>query len=150
MKNSRDSLTLSISVLIWLIFGLTVVANPQSSAAEQPVVVSAAAPVFPALANAARVSGDVFVEAKIDAAGVVTSARAEGHALLRTACETAARRWRFASVERNFGIRTARLTFSFRALQDEMPEDQITPVFYPPYRVEVTKNPNILRTAKSR
>jgi TonB family protein len=144
MKVSRDSRTFSMSLLIGFLLGLTVVGRPQSSATEQPVVVSAAAPLFPVLANAARVSGDVFVETQIDAAGVVTSARAEGHPLLRNACEVAAKRWRFASVQKDGGNRTARLTFSFLALQEKLPDDEITPVFYPPYRVEVRKNPNIL------
>lgn len=142
MKISRESLTLGTSVLVGLICGLTVAGHPQSSATDQPVVISAVAPIFPPLANAARVSGDVLIETQIDAAGVVTSARADGHPLLRNACEAAAKRWRFARVEEDSGIRNARLTFSFRALQKKLPEDDITPVFYPPYRVEVMKNPN--------
>ncbi|HTG14905.1 MAG TPA: energy transducer TonB [Blastocatellia bacterium] len=149
MKISRGSLILSISVWLGLVFGLTVLGRDQSSGTEQPIVVSAAAPVYPALANAARIEGDAFVEAKIDAAGVVIAARAEGHALLRDACEFAAKRWRFASVEGYSGNRTARLTFSFRVLQKEMPSNQITPVFYPPYRVEVTTNPSIVQTVRS-
>jgi TonB family protein len=149
MKMSKHLLFLSTSTLMGLSWALIVMAHPQSLATEQPRVISAAAPIFPALANAARVSGDVVVEVKIDASGMVTSAHAEGHALLRKVSETAAKRWRFASAESSIGIRTARLTFTFRALEKEMPEDRIAPVFYPPYRVEVMHNPNILQTTKS-
>jgi len=72
-------------------------------------------------------------------------AHAHGHALLTKPSETAAKRWRFDPVESDSPFRTVRLTFSFRALEEELPEDQVTPIFRPPYRIEVMHNPNIIR-----
>jgi hypothetical protein len=43
-----------------------------------------------------------------------------------------------------YAARTARLTFSFRSLEEELPADQATAIFRPPYRVEVMHNPNII------
>ena len=119
--------------------------EPQSS--EQPPVLLAAAPIFPAIASAARATGNVVVEVKIDSLGAVSSAHTvEGHALLRKACEAAARRWKFAPIEDKSRIRTARLTFSFRILEKDVPETEITPVFMPPYKVEVTRIQQVLDT----
>jgi TonB family protein len=103
--------------------------------AEQPSVVSAAAPWFPAVAKAAKAFGDVVVEVEIDTSGAVSSARAvEGHSLLRKVSEDAAGRWKFAAAEKA-GARKARLTFSFR--HAETSEDEGPPQFEPPYKVVV-------------
>ena len=119
--------------------------EPQSS--EQPSVLSAAAPIFPAIAAAARATGNVVVEVKIDSSGAVSSAHTvEGHALLRKACETAAQRWKFAPIEDKSQTRTARLTFAFRILEKDVPEAEMTPVFMPPYKVEVTRIKQVIDT----
>ena len=82
----------------------------QSSGTESPGVEFAVAPVFPPIAVAANVSGEVLVEVEVNERGEVRSARsAGGHPLLRKASEDAASRWRFmpsASGEKN---RVARL-----------------------------------------
>ena len=121
-----------------------------SQSSEQPVVISAVAPIFPPVAAAARAIGEVVVEVKINQAGEVTSARTQGsHPLLRKACEIAAARWKFAPVEHAASMRSARLTFVFRMPDKEMPEVEITPVFKPPYRVEVMRNAPVIETYRS-
>jgi len=149
---------MSIPKYISLLFGALLVSAasvaafefypPQSS--EQPVVVSAAAPIFPPIAAAARATGEVIVEVKINQAGEVTSAKTQGsHPLLRKACEIAAARWKFAPAGEGAGSRSARLTFVFRITDKEMSEAEITPVFMPPYRVEVGRNAPVIETYRS-
>ncbi len=141
MRIFRCTLLVMVSFTIGLLAVSMFVAHSQSKIAEQPKVISAAAPIFPAIALAARTLGEVVVEIKIDAAGNVTSARAmAGPPLLRKASEIAARRWKFAVAEGSSDARTVRLTFVFRATEKDLPETEITPVFVPPYKVEVTHN----------
>ncbi|HEX7294838.1 MAG TPA: hypothetical protein VF251_03735, partial [Pyrinomonadaceae bacterium] len=53
-------------------------------------------------------------------------------------CVATARRWKFApAMESNFE-RKARLTFTFREIDERAPEIDRTPVFLPPYKVQVT------------
>jgi TonB family protein len=104
---------------------------------SQPAeVVSAVAPVYPAIAMAAHGSGDVVVVADINKSGDVTSTRVlSGHNLLRQVSVEAARRWKFStSIEDH---RQAELTFTFRIVPDKTAGIDRTPVFYPPYHVEV-------------
>jgi TonB family protein len=83
---------------------------------ELPIVVTATKPAYPIYAVAERISGEVVVDVKINAAGIVTSANtAKGHRLLSKAAKEAALRWRFNSVP-GHSLRPARLTFVF-ALQ---------------------------------
>ena len=103
--------------------------------AAHPAVTSAASPWYPPVAKAARATGDVVVEVEIDASGGVSSARAAmGHPLLRKPSEEAASRWKFAA-DSEAGVRRAQLTFSYR--QAGSPEDEVPPVFEPPYKVVV-------------
>ena len=107
-----------------------------------PAVVSAVAPVYPPAAWAARATGVVFIEVKVDSAGAVTSAEwASGHPLLKDTSLQAARRWRFAAAHGAEGARTAKLTFLFDERKEGTPEafgpDLVT--FMPPYTVEVRK-----------
>jgi len=61
-----------------------------------PKLVRKVAPSYPELALRARVSGVVVVEAEVDAAGSVTTARVvSGHALLDSAALEAVRQWRY-------------------------------------------------------
>ncbi len=108
----------------------------RSSASEPAVVVSAVAPLYPAIAQAAHVSGNVVVAADIKQSGDVASTRVlSGHALLQKVSAEAARRWKFSTS--NEEHRTVELTFSFRIVPDKTAGIDRTPVFYPPYRVEV-------------
>lgn len=102
---------------------------------EQPSVLIAVTPVFPATAVATNTSGTVLIEVEINAAGEVTSARSvSGHPLLRKSAENAARRWRFASAA---NARTVLLTFTFRIVPNDTSPEELTSVFTPPYQVEV-------------
>jgi TonB family protein len=105
--------------------------------ASQPAeVVSAVAPVYPVIALAAHGSGDVVVAADINKSGDVTSARVlSGHSLLQKVSVEAAHRWKFSTS--NEDHREAKLTFTFRIMPDKTAGIDRTPVFYPPYHVEV-------------
>jgi TonB family protein len=115
--------------------------------ADEPEVIAAVAPVFPAIAAAAKAKGDVVVEVKINSKGVVTSSTAvAGHPLLRAICQIASRRWKFVPSTNEFKERSVRLTFSFLILEKDAPEIETTPVFMPPYRVEVTRTKPVIET----
>lgn len=106
---------------------------------EQPSVLIAVTPVFPATAVATNTSGTVLIEVEMNAAGEVTSTRSvSGHPLLRKSAENAARRWRFTSTA---NARTRQLTFAFRLLPKDTPPEELTSVFTPPYQVEVRHQP---------
>ena len=121
-----------------------------SQSTEQPVVVTAVSPIFPPIAAAARALGEVVVEVKINQAGEVTSARAQGsYPLLRKACETAAARWKFAPSVERASSRSARLTFVFRVSEKDLPEAELTPIFMPPYRIEITRNAPVIENYHS-
>jgi TonB family protein len=121
--------------------------NVSAQTTDAPAVVAAVAPVYPAIAAAAKASGNVNVDVKIDANGNVSSARAvDAHALLKGVCEATARRWKFAPATGSKSERTARLIFTFREVADRVPEHERTPVFLPPYRVEVTGPKLIIKT----
>jgi TonB family protein len=112
---------------------------------SQPAeVVSAVAPVYPVIAVAAHGSGDVVVVAEINKSGDVTSARVlTGHNLLQKVSVEAARRWKFSTS--NEDHRQAELTFTFRIVPDKTAGIDRTPVFYPPYHVEV-RNGTVVTT----
>lgn len=106
-------------------------------------VVSAVAPVFPPIVVASNTSGNVVVEVKIDRAGHVLSTRViDGHPLLRQiqSIEDTALRWRFIPATEDTP-RTVRLTFAFQITPKGTPANELTPVFIPPYRVEVRHLP---------
>jgi TonB family protein len=113
--------------------------NVSAQTTDGPTVVAAVAPIYPAIAAAAHASGDVNVDVKIDTTGRVASAHAvDGHALLKAVCEATARRWKFVPATEQKTERTARLTFTFREVDDHAAEIDRTPVFFPPYKVEIT------------
>ncbi len=149
MRIFKCALLVMLSIAISLLTIPTFVARSQPKIIEQPKVVSAAAPVFPLIALAARALGEVVVEVKIDSTGNVISTHADGHPLLRKASENAARRWKFAVAEGSSAARTVRLTFVFRESEKKLPESEITPVFVPPYKVEVTHNTPRIETYSS-
>src|SRR6476620_1882107 len=99
-----------------VLLSLCVFVSPYVSDGRSPepvLVVSATAPVYPAIAYAAHQSGDVTVVTEINKSGDVTSARVEsGPNLLRGVSVEAARRWKFSSGSEEH--RQATLTFTFR------------------------------------
>ncbi|HZH33893.1 MAG TPA: TonB family protein, partial [Pyrinomonadaceae bacterium] len=100
-------------------FAFTFIADAQTQTApannEQPKVVKALAPIYPATAKAVNAEGNVIVEIKINATGEVTSAKAvSGHPLLRTISVLAAKRRKFEVVDNKKLERKAQLTFSYK------------------------------------
>ncbi len=110
-----------------------------TSPTDQIALLAAVSPIFPPTAVATNTSGTVLVEVEINAAGEVTSARSvSGHPLLRKAAENAARRWRFTSAT---SPHTVQLTFVFRIMPKGASAEELTPMFTPPYQVEVRHQP---------
>ena len=143
------SLGATFLLLLVTISPLTVI-SAQVKTSDEPEVVAAVAPVFPAIAAAAKAKGDVVVEVKVNSTGVVTSSTAvAGHPLLRAVCQIASRRWRFVPSTAASKERSVRLTFSFLILEKDAPEIETTPVFMPPYRVEVTRTKPVIETNTS-
>lgn len=138
---------IALLLLIVLPSGLT----PTSEASSEPAsVVSATAPVYPVIAQAAKASGDVLVDIEIDRDGKVSSAHAvRAHQLLRQVSEQAARRWEF-SPSASSNKRKAQLTFSFRIVSETASGLDRRPVFYPPYRFEVKSDHLVIETNYSR
>lgn len=138
MKARNYAAMIAAIIIVSTISGLAVQARTSN---EPPAVVSAVAPVFPPVAVAANINGNVVIEVEVNAAGEVTSARTVGgHSLLRRvrAFEETARRWRFTPAT---NACTVRLTFVFRIMPRETAADDLTPVFTPPYQVEVRHRP---------
>jgi hypothetical protein len=90
------------------------------------------------------VGGEVTVEVSIDSNGEVVSAKTSAHQLLAGAAERAAKQWRFASAKDVSANRAASLIFAFQIMSRCAPVTDLTPIFYPPYKVEVRgeKPPN--------
>lgn len=69
---------------------------PTGGMVQQPRLIRATFPVYPQLAKSSRVSGDVIVDALIDASGNVTAAKAiSGPVLLRQAAMETVRHWKY-------------------------------------------------------
>jgi TonB family protein len=110
-------------------------------------VVSAVAPLYPAIALSAHGSGDVIVLAEINKSGDVTSARVlNGHNLLHKVSVEAARRWKFSTSSEEH--RQAELTFTFRIVSDKTAGIDRTAVFYPPYHIEVRNDGVVVTTQR--
>ena len=73
-----------------------VVHAPTGGMVQQPRLIRAATLIYPALAKSSRVSGDVVVDALIDAAGNVTTVKVmSGPALLREGAIETVRQWKY-------------------------------------------------------
>jgi len=93
------------------------------------------APVYPPIALTANTSGDVQVAATIDKTGSVTNADfVSGNPLLHKAAVEAAKRWKFEKPNETAKVQ---LTFSFRMISKDTLAEDMTPVFMPPYHLEV-------------
>ena len=127
---------LSAAILGLVALGCVLTATVHS--AEPPAISSAVAPIYPAEAKAAHVTGDVSVDITIDRRGKVTSATAVNpHPLLKKAVEDAARQWTFAAAPRGQIERMARLDFTF-VISSETGGSEVTSIFYPwYYKIEV-------------
>lgn len=128
---------LNLLVLLFFFAMLSIKASAQSEEAG-PQVVQAYSAIYPNVAAAARASGSVVVEAKVDSSGKVTSTSiVEGIPLLGVAAEKSARRWVFTPEDAK--TRTVRLTFTFKLMSDDAPADELLPIFLPPYQIEVRR-----------
>ena len=135
---------MKLAFVLLLLFSVGGMYADYSRASQPAEVVSAVAPVYPVIALAAHGSGDVVVVADINKSGDVTSARVlSGHNLLQNVSVEAARRWKFSTS--NEDHRQAELTFTFRIVPDKTAGIDRTPVFYPPYHVEV-RNETVVTT----
>ena len=109
----------------------------QDTPPQVPEVKRAVAPRYPQLPGNPPLLGRVIIEASVDAAGQVTGTKVlRAPAMLHQESERAARRWKFAP-STTTGERTVRLTFVFDLIADPVNDDELWPVFVPPYTVEV-------------
>ena len=141
----RHSLGILLAALILATF-----CSPPSFAqvAGRPSVVRAVPPVFPLPEGGPNAMGSVVVEARVAASGEVVEAKAtHGHPALYRAAETAARRWLFSPLAGQNKVRAVRLTFVFKFMDEGASEEDLLPLFEPPYRIEVRR---ILPAIKSR
>lgn len=107
----------------------------QSNSSPSVAVRSAAAPVYPPVALTANTSGDVQVAVTIEKTGNVTNADfVSGNPLLHKAAVEAAKRWKFEKLNEEARVQ---LTFSFRMVPKSTSAEDMTPVFMPPYHLEV-------------
>jgi TonB family protein len=130
-----------------LLIAIGACVNVSAQTTDAPPVVAAVAPVYPPIAAAAHASGDVNVDIKIDTTGKVISAHAvDGHSLLKAVSVAAARRWKFVPANESNSERSARLTFTFLETKANVPEDDRTAVFLPPYKVQVAGPKVVIQT----
>lgn len=105
---------------------------------QELVVIKAFPAIYPPIAAVAEESGIVTVEVEINSDGAVTTATAvDGHKLFRLAAENGAKRWLFEPVAESKGLRTTRLTFYFKFIPRTASQEDLLPVFLPPYGVEI-------------
>ena len=147
---SKILLLITVAILTGFVTLTAFAYQPLLQSTESPRVVAAVAPIYPPIAAAARAMSDVIVEVKIDPAGNVSSAEAvSGHPLLQQAAKMAANRWKFEPAAAKSASRTAKLQFVFRIADKKLPASEATPVFMPPYKVEITHNPPVIDNSKS-
>ena len=102
---------------------------------QLPGLLEAVAPLYPMVAVYSSTSGDVVVRVEVDRSGMVVASKTiDGHKLLQSVAESAAKHWRFEPGE---GPRVARLIFSFRILPKEAAQQDTSVRFRPPYNIEV-------------
>lgn len=125
-----------------LCFALVIASTSRAEQAKKvrtkPTVVAAVAPTYPGIALAVLKGGEVVVEVSIGEAGKVKDTRViAGAGPLRHPAVVAARHWRFAPEDTG---QRATLSFSFKVMSNRTPAEELTPVFKPPYAVEVRRS----------
>lgn len=94
-----------------LVLGTMLVLSAPAHAAGDRSVVSRVAPVYPELAKRMKISGQVKVEATVDAEGKVTAVKTvSGSKMLAPAAEEAVKKWKF---EAGAGAGTAEVDVTF-------------------------------------
>jgi hypothetical protein len=107
--------------------------------ASRPIVLQAIPPIYPVIAASTMTEGKVIVEVKIGERGQALSATViEGPNLLRKIAEIAAMRWLFAKeAGAENAPRVARIIFDFKMMPENASENDLQPIFKPPYEIEV-------------
>jgi TonB family protein len=122
------------------------VALAQTNIGGKPLVMSAVAPAYPMEIKTSGRSGDFYVDVEVDRSGKVTSAKSpRTPEIIRNVIEEAAKRWQFAPSPNGPEARKTRLTFTFRNVPPTTSNFDSTPIFYPPYRIEVRNDLEIFR-----
>jgi TonB family protein len=125
----------SLILVLSIFFLMPLLEAWQESPARSAAVVAAVAPVYPPIALTANESGDVEVVVMIDKTGSVTSVDfLSGNPLLHKAAVEAAKRWKFEKMTKGAKLQ---LIFSFRMVSKDTSAEDMTPVFMPPYHLEV-------------
>ena len=123
-------------ILIALLAGVAI-SRSRSADSRTLQVISAVAPIYPTIARQANATGDVPVHVEINSEGMVTSVNSEGRfGVLSAVSEKAAMRWVFSATSES-EKRKATLVFSFRVMPENTQPAEATPIYYPPYKIEV-------------
>ncbi len=125
-------------LVIQSVSDVTAIPYHQASRERGPAVLFAVAPVYPDVAATLPEGGEAVIEVTINAHGsVITAKLVWGDPVLHDPSLKAAKRWVFdTSGEKE---RKAKLTFSYRVVSNEATLDEMTPVFLPPFHVEVRR-----------
>lgn len=108
------------------------------------VVLQAMGPKYPPIALAAKASGEVVIEVKINKQGLVTDTNiVSGHKLLREATTQAAKRWIFSPVTSGKEDRKERLIFRYVILADDASYADEGSIYKVPYEYEIRNRPLI-------
>ena len=122
-----------LSTVLFLLF-----VKLQAQVSIPPTVVTAVAPGFDGFDAGRELVNSINVEVKINASGDVTTVKTVSFTLFSAIeAETAAKQWKFAAAGNGAQERTAQLTFVFRMMPKETPFERLTPIFTPPYEIEV-------------
>lgn len=123
-----------------LITNITTSFGQQNIPNKNLEVVQAVAPKYPDLATIGRVSGTVNIEVLINENGDVISLKTiDGPALLRKSSELSAKQWKFKSTDSK--VVSAKLTFIFTLMTEQTSLENMLPIFFPPFLVEVKDIP---------
>lgn len=126
---------LAAIILITVTIGISLFVGYAQKIETSVELVSAVCPVYPPIAQAAQVSGDVRIKVTINEQGNVSINNVvDGHPLLKDAAKQAAALWQFNT---DTTRRSATLTFTFQMMPRCSPRQKQTSIFYPPLRVEV-------------
>src|SRR5882672_3336805 len=135
--NAYVCLSALVSIVMLLPMNGALISGTQQ-ASQQPAVVQAVASSYPRIAVTAGASGTVIVEVQVDARGTVTSVHTVGRTtVLAKAAENSAKRWIFGTTDESNNTRVVRLTFLFKIMPHDTPSDELSPIFMPPYGIEV-------------
>jgi TonB family protein len=110
-KHARAMRRGSVAILHALVLAMVFAFSAPAHAAGDRSVVSRVPPVYPELAKRMRISGQVKVEATVDADGKVTAVKTvSGSKMLAPAAEDAVKKWKFES---GAGTGTAEVDVTF-------------------------------------